>query len=280
MKANPNNAKDGFAQPTRNEVWQMLTYVPAYDRKEWIRVGMAIKDYFDDDGYSFWIDWSETADNYDPKAARSSWRSFKGGGVTILSLIQLARQYGWQPDAKPIESKPPKPRPAPAKNTCNTGTYALKLRFAANADDATVAGHPYAIAKSINWAARAARGIASGFIIGKGTDCIVVPIRDIQSNRVQGVQCISDQCVNDKWPKQNFGSVSGGALILGNTLDKSLTWYVVEGWASAVSMVFHHLNGNGVCACSFGKSMLLPVAVAIADIHQPKEVTVIQEDDS
>jgi hypothetical protein len=273
-----NNAKDGFQPPTRDEVWQMLLFIPAYDRNEWIKVGMAVKAYFEDDGYSLWIDWSQTADNFDPKAARSAWRSFKGGGISILSLIQLARQHGWRPDASAPKSKPSAPRAAPAKAAYNTGTYALKLWMAA--DSNLVGEHPYAIAKGITWAAGAARGIASGFIIGKATDCIIVPIRNLQTNKVQGVQCISNQCVNDKWPKQTFGRITGGALILGNTLDKSIPWYVCEGWASTVSMVFHHLKGNGVCACSFGKTMQRPVAEVIAEHHNPKEVIILQEDDS
>ena len=64
MSMKTNSAKDGFQPPNRDEVWQMLLFIPAYDRKEWIRVGMAIKDYFNDDGYSLWIDWSKDADSY------------------------------------------------------------------------------------------------------------------------------------------------------------------------------------------------------------------------
>ena len=148
------------------------------------------------------------------------------------------------------------------------------------ADSSLVGEHPYAIAKGIDWHAGAARGKASGSIIGQSTDCIIVPIRNLITNKIQGVQCISDKPVDGEWPKQNFGSISGGALILGNTLDKKIPWYVCEGWASTVSMVFHHLHGNGVCACSFGKAMQRPVAEAIAEYYQPKEIIILEEDDS
>ena len=154
-----------------------------------------------------------------------------------------------------------------------TGTYALKLWLAAEKDNsAVVSGHQYAKDKGIERAAGAGRGIASGSLIGKDADCIIVPIRNIVTNKVQGVQCI----VSSE-NKQNFGPVSGGALILGNTLDKSLTWYVCEGWASAVSMVFHHLHGNGVCASSFGKSNQRKVAELMAEVHQPKEIIILEE---
>ena len=111
-------------------------------------------------------------------------------------------------------------------------------------------------------------------IIGRNTDCLIVPIRDIQTNKVQGVQCI-----NSEGSKQTFGSVSGGGLILGNTLDKSLIWYVTEGWASAVSMVFHHQKGNGVCASSFGKSNQHKTAKLLAEFHHPKEIIILEEVD-
>ena len=199
-------------------------------------------------------------------------------GVGIGTLVYMAKQSGWRRDT-PTQPAPP-PRRAPKPQQSNTARYAAELWLAASTDDATVSGHPYTIAKGINWAAGAARCKASGFIIGKEADCIVVPIRNLQTNKIQGVQCIGDKPVNGEWLKQNFGSVSGGALILGNTLDKSLVWYVCEGWASTVSTVFHHLHGNGVCACSFGKAMQRPIANTIAKIHEPQEVIILEEDDS
>ena len=57
MDANPNNAKDGFSPPTRDEVWQMLTYIPAHDRDTWIKAGMALESYFNDGGFSLFDDW-------------------------------------------------------------------------------------------------------------------------------------------------------------------------------------------------------------------------------
>jgi len=63
-------------------------------------------------------------------------------------------------------------------------------------------------------------------------------------------------------------------------LDKSLVWYVCEGWASAYSTVFHHQKGNGVCACSFGKSNLDNTAKLIAKHHQPDGILILRENDS
>jgi hypothetical protein len=266
-------------QIDKDVVWQMLQSIPAYERDTWITAGMALKSEFSDYGFTLFDEWSKQAANYDSRAVSSVWRSFKGGNVSIGSLIHLAKENGWR-SGEVNQSPLPKPNKLPPTTQCSTYTYALQLWLAADSDDATVAGHQYAIDKGIDWAAGAARGQASGKIIGKNADCVIVPIRNIQTNKVQGVQCISAQCINGKWPKQTFGNVSGGALILGNTLDKTIPWYVCEGWASAVSMVFHHLHGNGVCACSFGKAMQRPVAEVIAEYHDPKEVIILEEDDS
>ncbi len=67
---------------------------------------------------------------------------------------------------------------------------------------------------------------------------------------------------------------------MGNTLNKTLPWCICEGWASAVSMVFHHLQGNGVCAASFGKTNLDKVARLIAENHHPDEILITRENDS
>lgn len=266
-------------QIDKDIVWQMLQFIPAHDRNTWVTIGMALRSELGDGGFSLYEEWSKQADNYDARAVSSVWRSFKGGNVSVGSLIHLAKENGWR-RGEANQSPLPKPNKPPPTTQRGTRAYALQLWLAADSGDTTVSSHQYAIDKGIDWAAGAARGKASGSIIGKGTDCIIVPIRDIRTNKVQGVQCISGQISNGKWPKQTFGRITGGALVLGNTLDKSIPWYVAEGWASAVSMVFHHLHGNGVCAASFGKSMQIPVAEAIAELHQPKEVIVIQEDDT
>ena len=259
-----------------DKAWQMLQCIPSHDRDIWIKIGMAIKSEFGDAGFSLFDEWSKTAHNYDSKAVTSVWKSFKGAGVSIGTLIDLAQQNGWHQSGsyKQVPS-PSNISEAPKPFIRNTGIYGLQLWLASNKDDAYIAKHHYAINKGIDWAAGTGRGIASGSVIGNNSDCLIVPIRDIETDRVQGVQCI-----NTESRKQSFGRVSGGALILGNTLDKSLTWYVCEGWASAVSMVFHHLHGNGVCACSFGKSNQDSVALSIADVYQPKEIIVLREMDS
>lgn len=74
-----------------------IQHIPPFDREVWIMVGMAVKDELGEDGFELWDDWSRGADTYNAGAARSSWRSFKGSGITILSLYEEAIRCGWDP---------------------------------------------------------------------------------------------------------------------------------------------------------------------------------------
>jgi putative DNA primase/helicase len=146
--------------------------------------------------------------------------------------------------------------------------------------DQSVATHPYAIAKGITHSGGAGRGIATGRIIGKSADCLIIPIRERGIGKVQAVECI-----NAQGKKQTYGPKSGSYLLLGNTLDKSIPWFVCEGWASAYSTVWHLPNPDGskrdncVCAVSFGKTNLDNCAHQIAEHHAPDKITILVERD-
>lgn len=256
-----------------DDIDSALRFIPADDRETWVKVGMAIKAEMGDSGYRLWDYWSQGASSYQERAAQLVWRSFKSGRTTIASLFYLAKENGYRPDIKPHSRPIPDKKPPPAQRR-NTGAYAARIWLAADWTDAAVAQHPYAIAKGIEWAGGAGRAVANGSVIGRNADCLIVPIRDIESNKLTGVQCISPA-----GEKQTFGLVSGNGLVLGNTLDKSLYWCVCEGWASAVSMVFHHMKGNGVAAASFGKSNLDAVAHKMAEVYQPDKIRILRERD-
>ncbi len=76
-----------------------LSHIPAnLPRDEWARIGMAIKSEFPDEiGFDLFFYWSQPADNFNAKACRDAWKSFKAGGaVTIGTLIHLAKSHGYQ----------------------------------------------------------------------------------------------------------------------------------------------------------------------------------------
>jgi putative DNA primase/helicase len=281
-----------YTELTPDDIWSMLGAIPAYQRGDWIKVGMVLKTHLGDTGFSLFDDWSQAADNYNASEARSVWRSFRGSGVGIGTLVHMAKQNGWRSDSPTTPAPAPAPRRAPKPQQSNTARYAAELWLAANkwiqADDwlsnpgpdVSVAAHPYAIAKDITHAGGAGRHQASGSIIGKRADCLIIPIREHGTGKMQAVECI-----NPQGKKQTFGPKSGGYLLLGNTLDKSSPWYVCEGWASAYSMVWHWPNpddskpDNSVCAVSFGKANLDHCAEQIEAYHDPYEITIIRERD-
>ncbi len=263
-----------FEPPTLEYTWSAMQFIPAHERETWLNVLASLKSEFTDDAYSIADEWSQRAGNYNDKDFRSVWKSIKPSRITINTLFYLARQNGWKPGSDSIPDLPSS-KPPPEAAQAPTRAYAPKLWLSADRNDSAVTSHLYAQNKGIDSAGGAGRGIASGSKIGLRADCLIVPIRERGIGKVVGVQCINPEGV-----KQTFGTLSGAYLLLGNTLDKSLIWYVCEGWASAYSMVFHIDGGNGACACSFGKSNQRKCAELIADHHNPGEIVILWEDDS
>lgn len=68
---------------------------PDLPRDEWVRAGMAAQAAgLDFDAFN---DWSAQAGNYDERAARDTWRSFKPGrGVGAGTLYRVAAEHGWR----------------------------------------------------------------------------------------------------------------------------------------------------------------------------------------
>jgi len=254
-----------------SQILDALRFIPADDRATWVRIGMAIKSEIGDSGFSIWDDWSQTAGNYCERDARDVWKSIKAGPVRIGTLFHLAKQHGYRP--APARQIPQKKAPPPQQG--NTGKYAAEIWLRADTRDGVVTAHAYAQHKGITSAGGAGRAVVSGRVVGRNADCIVVPIRDAAQRKVVGVQCI-----NTSGAKQTFGTVTGNCLLLGNTLDKNLPWFLAEGWASAYSMVFHHQAGNGVCAAAFGKGNLDTVAHRLAEVFAPREIIILRERDA
>ncbi|MEW5250581.1 PriCT-2 domain-containing protein [Microbulbifer sp. 2201CG32-9] len=84
-------------QCTLEDVRRALDFLDRADERDiWIKVGMAIKSEFGDDGFDLWDCWSQGADNYNCASVKSSWKSFKaGGGIGIGTLFSLARECGF-----------------------------------------------------------------------------------------------------------------------------------------------------------------------------------------
>ena len=80
-----------------DDIRDALRHIDAGDYEDWVRCGMAIKGSYPDDGLEVWDEWSQTSDKYKPDEIVSKWTSFKGGDISVGTLVYLALQGGWEP---------------------------------------------------------------------------------------------------------------------------------------------------------------------------------------
>ena len=117
---------------------------PDLPRDEWVKVGMgAHAAGLDFDAFDAW---SAGADNYDARAARDTWRSFKAGkGVGAGTLFRVAAEHG-QPMRRPLQAPrkaaAPPQKPAPGMAPAEVWARCLPA----------TAGHPYVLEKGISGA--------------------------------------------------------------------------------------------------------------------------------
>lgn len=201
-----------------------------------------------------------------------------GDGFTLLSHI-----FGWDFKTTATEVRkvlgiqsghltrfPANVIPITNPKVSKTQTYAKSLWAAANDEDKYVANHPYCVRKGITSGCGAARGRVDGRLVGLGADCLIVPQRTLQGV-FTGVECINPAGV-----KQSFGSK--GVLTLGNTLNKSLSIYIVEGWADAVSTWM--LFGDVVVIAVFGKNQQDKVADDILAKRPERNIIIVRDSDA
>jgi hypothetical protein len=247
----------------------LYTLDPSCDRQTWVRALTGFKAGSGD------IDsahtWSEGGDSFRSQDFHSTWRSINADGeITEKTLFGMARDVGWRPDRQSGYIHRPKPKEPKPEPVSRTQPYAFDLWKASNNDDAHVASHSYCLAKGVKHAAGAARGRASGRLVGMDADCVLVPQRTLEGVLV-GVECINREGI-----KQSFGKK--GVLVLGNDLDPGLPQIVVEGWATAAAILaIYHWNAC-VYAC-FGKGMMEKLAVGVGSKYPKRQIIIGGEKD-
>lgn len=69
---------------------------PDLPREPWVKIVMAVKSELGDSGFDLVDKWSQSAENYEARAVRDTYRSVKvNGGISIGTLIHYAKQYGY-----------------------------------------------------------------------------------------------------------------------------------------------------------------------------------------
>ena len=95
--------------PDWARIKEALAFIPADDRDDWVRVGMALhaEGRGGEEAEAVWREWSRQSDKFDARDQARVWRSFaddRGRAVGIGSLYDLAKAHGW--------SAKPSPRPS------------------------------------------------------------------------------------------------------------------------------------------------------------------------
>lgn len=60
---------------------------------DWVHIGMALKDHFGDEGFTYWDSWSSKGSSYLEREMQPKWNSFKGSGRTIGTLFYIAKGF-------------------------------------------------------------------------------------------------------------------------------------------------------------------------------------------
>ncbi|MDF0605749.1 DUF3631 domain-containing protein [Neisseriaceae bacterium TC5R-5] len=214
-----------------DSISQALSHLDAHDRVIWWRMAMAVKSELGEAGFSVWDSWSQSADNYQPKAALSVWKSIKqSGGVTIASLFAEAIEQGYRPD-KPYQppTKAEQQQLAAAREVAEAVAEAAHQAARQVAKDKAHrlwhqgsnirASHPYLIAKGIT-----PYGIKQ---LGQN---LLIPL---QSDG----ELINLQILTPDGRKRFLtgGQVKGASLVIGK-LKETKQWLLCEGWATACSL--------------------------------------------
>ena len=102
-------AADLLGPPDWPRIKSALEAIPAVqrdDRDLWLRIGAAVHHASrgDADGLAAWDEWSKAGAKYDARDSRRVWKSYgkrDGAKITIATLYDLAKRFGWS--AKPVD---------------------------------------------------------------------------------------------------------------------------------------------------------------------------------
>jgi hypothetical protein len=88
-------------EPKNIRIRSALKCIPADNRDDWLRVGMALHwTGWGDQARFLWDDWSRTSPKFDQAGQESAWRGFgdssRAGLVTLGTVFHLAKQNGWR----------------------------------------------------------------------------------------------------------------------------------------------------------------------------------------
>lgn len=258
-----------------DDIRSALSYIDSHDRDTWWQVGAAVKDELGENGYDLWDEWSQRADNYDNRAAKSTWKSLKPGSFSIGTVWKLARQNGWQP-AKPytppsVEEQARRKAESEARRQAaeqERQQTQQRVKGTAqkiwNSSRPASLSHPYLAAKGIT-NPDAIAGLRQNEY--KDNDNLIIPV--LYENEIVNLQSI-----NQDGGKRFLagGQVQGAYAFIGKAEDVGKVGVVMaEGYATAASI--YEATGKPVII-AFDAGNMVAVAERLAQ-KLPQNVPVV-----
>ncbi|WP_175983812.1 DUF927 domain-containing protein [Burkholderia vietnamiensis] len=252
-----------------------LSHVPADNRDTWVEMGMAVKAELGDAGFDFWDDWSRSASSYSESDAKSVWKSFRSGGITIASLFKRAIEHGYR-ESEPLAPLTADERDRRQAKRQREAAAAAEIHHRSQAEAATKArdlwekagavhaDHAYVCSKKIRpYGAKQLR------------DQLVVKLQDID-----GVHH-SSQYIQPGGGKsfQTGGRVSSCFVTVtaGAQPSAAAPLLIAEGYATACTL--HEATGYPVAA-AMNAGNLMSVAKAWRDRYPELAIIVCADDDT
>ena len=242
-----------------------MSFIAPLDRDLWVKIGMAIKSEFGEDGFAAWNDWSQGAELYSERSALSVWRSIGAAGkVGIGSLFYEAAALGWRDNGQhrgPLtEQEEVEKRQARAVRDAATVVEEERKRRghvrAAKAAQVLIDGcksepHYYLNSKGLP----AALGLVADGVL-------VIPMRDL-AGALCGAQTI--EWIDGAWEKKMLPGMRAKGAVLRLGSPHAPETFMVEGYATGLSVeaALRRLKLNASVLVCFSASNLVHVAPLI-----------------
>ena len=281
--------------PSIDEIETALSYVPSDDRDIWVKMAFAVRDELGDAGFTIWDRWSQSADSYSAKAASSTWKSAGGRGVTIASLMQAAREFGYRrsgeqqsiSDDEYQQRKAQREADAAARKVEQDEMHARASDRAKRIYDSAspATSHPYSDRKGItlresirvgDWS-RTCRDTGELHTI---SNTLIIPIRNARNRGPVTLQAYFPDANNPLGRDRDYlpcGEKSGGffpLLPLKKTHDGVIV--ICEGWATGEAI--HAATGHQVIV-AFDAGNLVHVAESIRTMYPDNSIVIAADDD-
>lgn len=245
-----------------------LSFIPSHDRETWVRMGMAIKSEFGEDAFEAWDSWSQGADSYNERSARAVWRSINAAGkISIGSLFHEAAANGWRDNGEhrgPLTEHElaERRRRRTAREAANAAeenrkhqAYRAAAVGAQNLiEQCELKTHYYLNAKGLPDVVALVNDMT-----------LVVPMRNLETNHLQGAQTINWIADERRWEKKMATGMRAKGAVLRLGSPRAMEVFLCEGYATGLSieLALRRLRLNASVLVCFSDSNMAHVATQI-----------------